>query len=408
MVAEGRGDEPAVTLGPSSSINAALGMFILQVAICIGYGWAYMRDSLDQNEKYTPTKNRVRYICTWFPSFSVILVQVSDNSPPPRSLRFLVQIEDTVGCSTTLCLLFGGFLSTLIIIFCFMNLPTGSIECNHEPKENFAAVAKDGHAHHVRTMSRRKYDQASKDERARNCPWKHDAYITRKDEQMLKDGSIGVEKRAGDFVVWRPDRKSNEVRISVYQDEAFGFHVLKFHIDSEWGCLVQDGVPAGVDPAIPGMPHGCVGYSLDGAISRYNQATNNLEFINVFLPKNPMNPNEQGVLPLSRRLVVNEEDASKISKEVYQAKWFYIGFFLFELFDWMTDWGFYAINTKQDVTLKCFMDEEGSSFTSFKYDEYVQAVLWFNIIGTIVVFPVEIAMVVVRLWVSALTLDTLR
>ena len=102
MVAEGRGDEPAVTLGPSSSINAALGMFILQVAICIGYGWAYMRDSLDQNEKYTPTKNRVRYICTWFPSFSVILVQVSDNSPPPRSLRFLVQIEDTVGCSTTL------------------------------------------------------------------------------------------------------------------------------------------------------------------------------------------------------------------------------------------------------------------------------------------------------------------
>lgn len=289
-----------------------------------------------------------------------------------------------------------------------MNLPTGSIECNHEPKENFAAVAKDGHAHHVRTMSRRKYDQASKDERARNCPWKHDAYITRKDEQMLKDGSIGVEKRPGDFVVWRPDRKSNEVRISVYQDEAFGFHVLKFHIDSEWGCLVQDGVPAGVDPAIPGMPHGCVGYSLDGAISRYNQATNNLEFINVFLPKNPMNPNEQGVLPLSRRLVVNEEDASKISKEVYQAKWFYIGFFLFELFDWMTDWGFYAINTKQDVTLKCFMDEEGSSFTSFKYDEYVQAVLWFNIIGTIVVFPVEIAMVVVRLWVSALTLDTLR
>ena len=90
-----------------------------------------------------------------------------------------------------------------------------------------------------------------------------------------------------------------------------------------------------------------------------------------------MNPNaDRETLLLSRRLVVCADDAGEISKEVYQAKWFYIGFFLFELFDWMTDWGFYAINTRKDVTLKCSMNELGSDFASFKYDEYVQAVLW--------------------------------
>ena len=42
-------------------------------------------------------------------------------------------------------------------------------------------------------------------------------------------------------------------------------------------------------------------------------------------------------------------------------------------------------------------DLEDNSFSGFKFDEYKSAVLFFNIIGTIAVFPVEIAMVYFRL-----------
>ena len=42
-----------------------------------------------------------------------------------------------------------------------------------------------------------------------------------------------------------------------------------------------------------------------------------------------------------------------------------------------------------------------ATLSAFKYDEYEKAVLFFNVIGTLLVFPVEIAMVVVRLWSSS-------
>lgn len=80
MLAAGLVDEPAVTLGPSSSINAALGLCMLQVVISIGYAWAYFAQTLNQkeSEKMTMSRNsKIRYIFTWFPSLAVILVQAN-------------------------------------------------------------------------------------------------------------------------------------------------------------------------------------------------------------------------------------------------------------------------------------------------------------------------------------------
>lgn len=43
----------------------------------------------------------------------------------------------------------------------------------------------------------------------------------------------------GDFVVWRPERKAREVRVSVYDAELRKYHVLRLSIDTTLGCLLQ-------------------------------------------------------------------------------------------------------------------------------------------------------------------------
>jgi hypothetical protein len=195
------------------------------------------------------------------------------------------------------------------------------------------------------------------------CDWKCDSTLRRIDLDV--DGK--VHQRQGDFVVWRPDRKGNELQISVYDEESSSFKVIKLTINSDDGCLVQEGSTHIVDEgSTRARPTGFVGESLAGALGLDNFGF--VENIKYFDPKNP----KKTPLQLHRQIFVAEADLGKISRDVYADKRIYILLFAFELFDWMSDWGFYAINTTQDITLKCSMDTQGSGATAFKYDEYVK------------------------------------
>lgn len=108
--------------------------------------------------------------------------------------------------------------------------------------------------------------------------------------------------------------------------------MIKFRIDTGRGCLIQKGVPDNVRPVLSKMPKGCVGVSLASAVNTRNKESMNLEYIKCYLPEDPMSNGAPREIRLKRQLVVCSDDAANISKEVYQAKWFYIGFFLFGTF----------------------------------------------------------------------------
>ena len=214
-----------------------------------------------------------------------------------------------------------------------------------------------------------------------------------------------IERRIpmdGDWVVWRPERKAREIRVSVYDEELRKYHVIRLTINMDLGCLIQEeSEREEKKKLISKMPREFVGYSLAEALRTRDHLTGKLSNIILYPPQDALSNTRRAPIKLYRRLYVPVKEMAMVTNEVYQDKRVYIALFAFEFFDWMSDWGFYAINTKQDLTLRCSMDDAESTLSAFKYDEYEKAVLFFNVIGTLLVFPVEIAMVVVRLWSSS-------
>lgn len=214
-----------------------------------------------------------------------------------------------------------------------------------------------------------------------------------------EDDSWKDQMKGGDFIVWKPERKASEVRVTVWDDKADKFGLVTLTIDDANGCLVNKD---SVEPQIENRPKGFVAEKLSYALSVRAGGDWEIDHLAYFdyAPKLSSHDTQaQYHVKLKRQLFVSEKDEEKITKLTQEGRSnkSYIILFVFELFDWMSDWGFYAINTKQDTTLEACMNDEGNSFSSFKYDEYAQAVLFFNIVGSIAVFPIEIYMVYIRL-----------
>jgi hypothetical protein len=66
-----------VTLGPSPSDEAGLGLCVLQIMVSLGYTWAWIRQTLVEKENKKAKDHRLLYLCSWLPGFAVILVQAN-------------------------------------------------------------------------------------------------------------------------------------------------------------------------------------------------------------------------------------------------------------------------------------------------------------------------------------------
>lgn len=218
---------------------------------------------------------------------------------------------------------------------------------------------------------------------------------------IAEDDAWKANMEPGDFIAWKPERKSAEVRITVWDADADQFGLVTLSIDQGSGCLVQKD---STRPPELNRPMGFVAETLHEALNCRienpgNDDDGSLRYFDYAPKVNDHDVKASYHVPLKRQLLVSEGDMDEVT-ELAQTSRSNAGFillFVFELFDWMSDWGFYAINTKQDTTLEACMNDDGNSFSSFKYDEYAQAVLFFNIVGSIAVFPIEIAMVYNRL-----------
>lgn len=87
----------------------------------------------------------------------------------------------------------------------------------------------------------------------------------------------------GDFVVWRPERKAREVRVSVYDAELRKYHVLRLSIDTTLGCLLQiDSERTEKEKLISKMPKEYVATSLCLFVS--------LNLLRFWLPSRSVHP----------------------------------------------------------------------------------------------------------------------
>lgn len=194
----------------------------------------------------------------------------------------------------------------------------------------------------------------------------------------------------GDFLVWRKDRKANAFQIFVYdvryKDQLEPYQEVVLEIDDKQGRLVQRGTRDE-----HGQPR-VVSQTLAAAISNRRE-DNSVDKIWYTDPDSTRG--ERHEVRLQRQVFVGFDDLARVQDDVYPAVHMYIGLFVFEFYDWMTDWGFFAINANGDKTFECGVEAQGND--NFDYKSYVRAVLFFNVLGTLIVFPVEIAMATVRL-----------
>lgn len=219
-----------------------------------------------------------------------------------------------------------------------------------------------------------------------------DANGCRKDPDIKK-------KVDGDFVVWQMRKvgkwtQTSNIMISVYDEAEDLYGVIQLKIDRSSGMLTQVGSKRAT-PLWAALPNACVGQSLAEALT-CNIATGYVQNVLYYPPQN-----ERSVfrppIRLKRRLFAPASDPDitrKLMKvrELYDAKWS-AAWFALRLFDFITDWGFYAITVKNDITLQC---EMVGSTLPFSYSEYIQAMLFFMIMVTIFTFVGEIGGVCVR------------
>ena len=187
--------------------------------------------------------------------------------------------------------------------------------------------------------------------------------------------------------MWRKDRKANAFQIYVfderYKDLPDPYQEIILEIDEDQGKLVQRG-----SRDANGKPR-VVSQTLATALSTLTEDRSSIA--NIWYTDSE----SEHEIRLRRQVFVGYDDLTRVQDDVYPAVHMYIGLFVFEFYDWMTDWGFYAINANGDKTFECGVESEGND--DFDYTSYVRSVLFFNVLGTLIVFPVEIAMASVRL-----------
>jgi hypothetical protein len=132
---------------------------------------------------------------------------------------------------------------------------------------------------------------------------------------------IIAKPQRGDWLLWRPDRKSNGVKISVYDEEIDKYKVLTLEIDMSTGDLVQ---------IVDGSKE-YVGRSLWGVLEVKHERSQNLSLIKYHYPE----ADGKKPLLLNRQVVMAAEDYPMVTKEVFSTKKWFVLLFLFELFDWM-------------------------------------------------------------------------
>ena len=168
----------------------------------------------------------------------------------------------------------------------------------------------------------------------------NEVYIPDAEKCTLCDQSGCVKQDGGnedgDFVVWKPRIKTDKVNITVYEKQSDAFHGVVLKINQLHGCLVKEGSTTKVANYI------AVGYvsdTLQGALSHRNLSNELIDF--VCTPElSAFDQRGSYTIKLKRQLFIHSTDAEAVEdlKQAGKKTRIYILLFVFELFDWMSDW----------------------------------------------------------------------